>query len=173
MAGLGDLLMVKRIYDQALRSDYYADFESAVITFFGVPTIASTGCVHVDFDLHGHRLQDLERDPSPMHGINFGVIKTTNGCAFVATWPKQYKSCALFIESLLNRNPSEVPSLLIKFYFAYVENTYFSEKWWNELPPENTQHLTQLAGTKCQYGAPLEKSGLRHTEMEVRGIARS
>lgn len=166
-AGLLDLRAVKNIYDEALRSDNYATFHSAVLAFRGAPIIASTGSVHVDFDLQGNRLQSIARDPAPIHGLNFAIINTTEGCAFVATWPRQFDKCNAFISSLLHHEPANIPSLLIEFCFAYVENTYFSHEWWTKLQDANKRHIERLASIPVQYGLPLVQSGLHHAELEL------
>jgi hypothetical protein len=169
--GMQDLHAVKSIYDEALRTNNYATFHSAILTFRGMPVIASTGSVHVDFDLQGNRLQNIARDPTPIHGLNFGIIATTDGCAFVATWPTQFDKCNMFIRSLLHHDHATIPSLLIEFCFAYVENTYFSEAWWTSLPDANRRHIERLASIQVQYGTALAQSGLRHTELELTGTA--
>jgi hypothetical protein len=165
--GLQELRILKGTYDEILRTGDYSALHTAVLWFRGDPCVASTGIVHVDFDLRGGRLQNLAKDPPPMHGLTFGVLSTTEGCAFVAAWPAEFHKCDEFIRSLLTYERDEVPSLLTEFFFAYVENTYFSEAWWSALPESNRKHLMHLAGIPVQYGYPLVYSRLRHVGWEL------
>jgi hypothetical protein len=165
-AGLNELWDLKAVYDQILRTEDYSLLHSLVLWFQGSPCVASTSIVHADFDLHGKRLQNLARDPAPIHGFTFAVIATAEGCAFVAAWLARFDKCDALIRSLLSYDSRELPSLLIEFFFAYVENTYFSEAWWSTLPEVNRSRLTHLAGIPVQYGNPFSYSGLRHVEWE-------
>jgi hypothetical protein len=126
-AGLEDLQLVKKVYENAFRGNDYSSFHRAVLTFHGTPAVASTGSVHVDFDLHGKRLQNIARDPQTIHGFNFAITKAVEGCAFAASWPAEFNKCNAFIRSLLEHPHSKIPSLLTEYCFAYVENTYFSD----------------------------------------------
>ena len=161
-AGLKEVRGLKKVYEDILHTQDYSRVHSTVLWFRGAPHVASTGAVHVDFDLRGNRLQNLARDPMPIHGLTFGMLSTADGCAFVAGWPADFEKCDVFIRSLLSHCPEEVPSLLVEFFFAYVENTYFSEAWWEVLPQVNRDRLMQLAGIPIFYGRALRYSGLRH-----------
>ena len=172
-AGLEDLHFVKGLYDEAFRTNDCTAFHSAILTFCGTPIIASTGSVHVDFDLQGRRLQNIARDPAPIHGLNFAIAKIADGCACVATWPAQFHKCDTFFASLLQHKEDRIPSLLMEFCFAYVENTYFSATWWKNLPSPNQRHIEHLAGIQVQYGQPLQQSGLRHTTLELTNVTLS
>lgn len=115
--GLRELREVRRVYDGILRSEDYSQLHTTVLWFRGGPCVASTSIVHVDFDLDGNRLQNLDTDPSPIHRLTFGVISTPEGCAFVAAWPAAFRKCDDFIRSLLKRRPDVIPSLLTEFFF--------------------------------------------------------
>lgn len=160
--GLREVRTLKQVYDDVLRTEGYSRLHSAALWFRGDSHVASTGAVHVDFDLRGNRLQNLARDPMPIHGFTFGMLSTSDGCAFVAAWPAEFEKCDVFIRSLLGHDPEEVPSLVVEFVFAYVENTCFSEAWWNALPQTNRERLMKLAGIPIHYGTALRYSGLRH-----------
>jgi hypothetical protein len=166
-AGLQEARALKGLYDDILGSGDYSLLHSAVLSFRGTPSVASTGAVHVDFDLRGKRLQNLDSDAGPIQATTFGVLSTSEGCAFVAVWPAGHSKCDDFIRSLLSYESEGLTSLLTEFFFAYVENTYFSEAWWSSLPVSNQERLTSLAGTMVQYGKPLRYSGLRHVSWEL------
>ena len=38
-----------------------------------------------------------------------------------------------------------LPSILVQFMFAHVENTYFSHRWWMSLAEAERNHLRDLA----------------------------
>jgi hypothetical protein len=168
-AGLHEMRELKGLYDHILQTEDYFLLHRAVFWFRGDPCVASTGAVHVDFDLRGKRLQNVATDPVPIHGLTFGLLATAEGFALVAAWPVQFHYCDEFLRSLLSYEREVVPSLLTEFFFAYVENTYFSEAWWAALPEANRARLTHLAGIMIQYGKPLRYSGQRHVSLELSG----
>ena len=79
-----------------------------------------------------------------------------------------FSKCDAFVRSLLSYDHSEIPSLLTEFFFAYVENTYFSQAWWcAALSEPSKRRLTSLAGIPVFYGRPLRYSGLKHVDWEL------
>jgi hypothetical protein len=114
-----------------------------------------------------NRLQNVAVDPAPLHGLTFGMISASGGYAFVAAWPASFQKCDDFIRSLVKRDKSELPSLLTEFFFAYVENTYFSPVWLTSLPGPNRRRLMDLANIRVQYGSAFFHSGLRHVGWEL------
>jgi hypothetical protein len=127
--------------------------------FEGDISVASTGLVHTDFDVNGVRLQNLG-DPNTFgQGLAFGVVATDTGGAVVFSWPSEYDACHSFMDTLLQRGVDELPSLVVQFMFAYVENTYFSHEWWHALPESAQKHIMRLARNTIQYGDPVDFSG--------------
>lgn len=165
--GLQEARELKKVYEHILHTNNYSLLHSVVLPFRGTPCVASTGTVHVDFDLHGNRMQNLAKDPSPVHGLTFGVVSIPDGCAFVAAWPAEFDKCDDFVRSLLSYGREEVASLLVEFFFKYVENTYFSETWWSALPTENKRRISDIVRMPIPYGTPLSYSGLRHVAWEL------
>ena len=88
--GLRELRVLKASYDRIAHQKATETLASVVIWFKGHPGIASTGTVHVDFDLRGKRLQNIARDPSPIHGLTFGLISTHERLRRLAGIPIQY-----------------------------------------------------------------------------------
>jgi hypothetical protein len=41
--------------------------------------------------------------------------------------------------------PERIGGLLVQMMFAYVENTFFAESWWNERPMLQQQRIRRLA----------------------------
>ena len=165
--GLAELFSLKRFYDGALDGNDPGLMHHVILWFRGAPCLASTGAVHVDFDLNGVRLQNLGTAPSPAHSLTFGVVSTTDGCAVAAIWPATFHCCDRFIDSLMGQKEADVPSVLAEFFFAYVENTYFSEAWWIGLPEPSKKRLAELAAVVIQYGSPFYYSGLKHMELDL------
>jgi len=83
--------------------------------------------------------------------LALGVVATPDGGAVVLTWPESHTAPRLFVESMLSRGIERLPSLLVQFIFAYVENTYFSGHWWDLLPDGDRQHLASLAEISNAY----------------------
>ena len=59
---------------------------------------------------------------------------------------------------MLERGIEALPGLLTQFMFAYVENTFFSNEWWQSLTHTDRQHLTELARISNAYYTDFEYS---------------
>jgi hypothetical protein len=64
----------------------------------------------------------------------------------------------------------EIPSLLIEFMFAYVENTYFSKDWWDSLEQTKRDRLKHLAVLFSGYGGFWRYSRMKFTNWKVTNI---
>lgn len=168
--GNEDLESTKQLYDKALTLNLYNSIQRVIIYFKGTLSFASTGVVCTEFDFNGRQLQNLSTAKVPAHSLSFGIAAMEEGGAFVATWPKEFAKCDEFINSLLTERTEDIPSILIEFVFAYVENTYFSECWWNSLPSAQSASLKELAGVPVPYGSPLQYSRMRYLDWSVVSI---
>lgn len=168
--GNEDLESTKQLFDKALTANLYNSIERVIIYFKGTLSFASTGVVHTEFDFNDRQLQDLSTAKVPAHSLSFGIAAMEQGGAFVATWPKEFTKCDEFINSLLTVRTEDLPSILIEFAFAYIENTYFSEIWWKSLAPAQSARLKELAGVLVQYGSPLRYSRMKYLDWSIVGI---
>lgn len=148
---------IKDIYDKALVDDGYHFFNYVSISFSGSLSVVSTGMMTPDFSLRGEKLQDY----SNFFGENlfFGIISKGGRNHFVFHWPSKFEKVTKYMGSVLNLNKFKLPDFLVQFSFRYVENTYFSEKWWNDLSIRNKKFISKLAFDMQQYGYPLIVEG--------------
>lgn len=152
--GYGFVKAIKCIYDKALIAGDYQSFNYLSISFTGSLSVVSTGMMTPDYSLTGKQLQDYFN----FFGENlfFGFISNGGQNYVVFHWPKKYTKVTNYIESILTLNKSELPNFIVQFIFRYVENTYFSEKWWNSLSNEDKNFIVSLASDMQQYGYPLK-----------------
>ena len=59
-------------------------------------------------------------------------------------WLSSDEACGRFIDSLGQISRKLLPSILVQFMFAHVENTYFSDAWWSSLSEKQQSHLKEL-----------------------------
>ena len=122
----------------------------AVIEFKGELCLSCSGAVTPDYDLEGNQLQVLH-EGGQLEALLFGITVTKDGGAAVFTWPDQQAAPLAFVSSLLKRGTDCLPSCLVQFMFTFIENTFFSARWWNSLSQANRTHLTALARIANPY----------------------
>lgn len=130
---LEDLDSAKKHMDRVLLSGDLAGFCAVTLEFDGPLTLATSGTLTPDVDLNGNRLQVLHDLNAKMEWLSIAVDATLSGGVVVLSWSSAAEKPALFVESLLAREPEEILSLLPKLIFFYLENTYFSPSWWSHL----------------------------------------
>jgi hypothetical protein len=143
---LKDLQKLKMEADEQLLTMQYSGWKNAVIHCSGDLCVASTGVVSPNRDMAGNALQVLHDQDSDIQQLPFGIEATADGGAAVFTWRTSDAAPNQFVQSLLANDKRKLPHLLVQFIFAFIENTYFSEDWWNSLSPVNRDHLATLAG---------------------------
>jgi hypothetical protein len=130
--GLKDFEALKSIYDSALKAKRYSDFRRCIIIFIGDISLASIGVMSPDFDIKGHKLQNIADPFISIEGIAVGTIGTETGGAIVFSWPRHFTLCEKFVNSLISHS-TDLPSNLVTLFFSYIENTFFSKKWFDRL----------------------------------------
>ena len=161
---------IKNLYDLSLQKNDFTDINYVVISFDGDVSVVSTGIVSPDFDVNGKRLQDITDFTKELEALTFGVVSTPTGGAFVFSWSSQFKICSEFVNTLLSSPEEKIPSLLIEFIFAYVENTYFSKDWWDSLDKTKCNRIRQLAILPSGYGGFWRYSRIKFTNWKITGI---
>lgn len=148
--GIKDLKKVKRMYDQALSTKRYHDFEFSVIILNGRQDIVSTGYINTCTDLFGNKLYELtDNKVSIAEGCAVSLInvkfENTDKVSLILSWPKEYKTSSLFAESILRYDTNKLPNAIMQLIFTQIENTFFSEEWWTRLDDKNRTIITRLS----------------------------
>ncbi|MCI0717902.1 MAG: SEC-C domain-containing protein [Acidobacteria bacterium] len=156
--GLASFQRLKAVMDEQLLKANYNGWSRVVVAFRGELCVASTGTVSPNRDLEGRQLQVAHDPHAVQESLLYGVVAVPGGGAVVLTWRSLEKAPKSFVESLLRKEKRSLPSLLVQFMFAYVENTYFSGAWWDSLPKVDRQHLQLLASISNPYYADFSYS---------------
>lgn len=149
--GLSDSRKLKTVMDKDLLAGSYGEWSNAVVEFDGDLCISCTGAISPDYDLEGNRLQVLHDDEHVLESLMFGMTATDAGGAAVFTWLKKDSAPGTFIKSLLQKKEDLLPSILVQFMFTYIENTFFSARWWDSLSELHQGHLAALARISNPY----------------------
>jgi hypothetical protein len=149
--GLSDSQKLKTAMDAQLLAGTYEGCSSAVVKFDGDLCIGCTGSMTPDHDLEGKRLQTLHDDSTPLESLLFGMAVTDAGGAAVFTWSDKEAAPRAFVDSMLKNSADQLPSILVQFMFTYIENTFFSGRWWDSLSNLHQGHLAALARISNPY----------------------
>lgn len=161
-AGLRDIKQLKARMDRAFLNRQFDTWESRVINFTGDLCFATTGVISPNLDLRGREIQRLHRLDSQMEAMTVAVVSRPGGGSFVLGWEKGSRKIEMFVESVESMPWSTLPSLLVQYSFAFLENTYFDPEWWNQLSPTARGLVERHARTINAYYnlSPLENETL-------------
>lgn len=149
--GLEDFQKLKSIMDEQLLKRDHSRWKKAIIRFRNDLCVTGTGAVSPNRDLGGKPLQILHDLDSEIQELMFGVVATPDGGAAIFTWQACDSAPNQFVGSLLAKEKRSLPSLVVQFIFAYIENTYFSGDWWTSLSRANREHIENLAAIGDAY----------------------
>jgi hypothetical protein len=168
--GLAEFMEQKSFMDTQLLKKDYDGWSRLLIRFNGDICVASIGVVSPNRDLDGNPLQSLHDLTIPMQSLFCGIDVTPEGGAFIFSWRTEHEAPRTFVKSLLKRSTNKLPTLLVQFLFAYIENTVFSTGWWESLSEFNREQLTGLAGISNPYYTDLDFSAIRVVPWQVTDI---
>lgn len=149
--GLESYRKIKSLMDDQLLSKNYTGWSRVTIHFEGDLCITSTGIITPNRDLNGKVLQVLHDPDSELQPLMASVIANSNGGTISFIYRSDHDACDGFITSLLSTTPDKLPSLIVQMFFVYIENTFFSSKWWSSLSEEHRDQIRLLAGITNAY----------------------
>lgn len=168
--GLDDFKKTLDIYTNHYKLCKWDEFNSASFYFTGDLSLAVSGTFSPDFSLAGERLQMLTPNVQFVENLSINTLTTKNGYAIVFSWPKVFKKCTRFVESLSAIDKNLLPSRLIELIFSYIENVYFSKTWVDGLPKSVRVDIEKMARNPIQYGKAVCFTGNTYTNWEIAEI---
>ncbi|MEE9384562.1 MAG: hypothetical protein V3V08_14250 [Nannocystaceae bacterium] len=152
--GLRDFFTLKDEMDSHLLSGEYGQWQGVVVRFQGELSVAVTGMVSPDRTMDGEPLQNVADPNHRQESLLLGTVVTDDGAGVVLLWHRDDSIPTRFLESLL-ADVEHLPSLLVQFIFAYIENVYFSASWWDSVTPAMQHHVAALAGIRDAYATEI------------------
>jgi hypothetical protein len=145
------LLEQKKSADRKLLERVYSDWQFACLEFEGELCIATCGAPTPTIDLEGNQLQVLHDPNDQLQHLYLSVVACPTGVAVVFGWRKTFTAPERMVQSLLKLPEPLIGSYIVQYIFAHLENTCFSQTWWNTLAQSQQRHIRSLAGISNPY----------------------
>jgi hypothetical protein len=169
MKGTEDLKETLNLYVSHYKKSY-DEFKSASFYFTGDLSVVVGGTFAPDFTINEERIQSLEPGVKFVENLSINTLNTGKGYAIVFSWPKKYEKCTKFIESLIAVENELLPSRLIEIIFSYIENSYFSKAWIDNLGNEKRGIIEAMARNPIQYGKPIKFTDNTYTNWKIERV---
>jgi hypothetical protein len=150
---VSELMQQKQWADQALLARAYSDWRFVCLEFEGPLCIATSGAPTPTKDLEGNQLQVLHDPSNPLQHLYLSVIACPVGAAVVFGWRKNLAAPEQMVKSLLKLPDGLLATNIVQYVFAHLENTCFSQSWWNTLDSNRQRQVRLLAGIGNPYYA--------------------
>jgi hypothetical protein len=144
--GFAGLKHHKSIFDAALLTRDYEQFEFAYFTSSSTCPVQLSGLLYPDFDFQGNYLQDLGNHEKPLDLITFFTAPIKEGWAFGFGWHvSSNRTCIPFIQSLAQRSATGemVEDALLRFSLSCCENHAVRISWWDGLDEASRAAATE------------------------------
>lgn len=141
--GLAGLNYHKILYDQALATEDYEQFEFTFFISTKPCNIQLSGQLYPDYDFEGYQLQDLGELAKPLDLITFFTAPTIEGWVFCFAWHvSSSKTCTQLLRSLASRvqNGENLQDALLRFSLSCCENHAIRISWWEQLSIESKRN---------------------------------
>jgi len=140
------------IFEEAIRQNNYEKFESACYFFSGSMDVVSSSVIHCEFDCSGNKLIDMWDLEVDAQMLSHTIVDTDSGGAIVFVWLKGQEHPERVIASFDSLPNDEKGDIFVQYCFVNCENTFFSEKWWNNLDNAQKSKLQQYANALYYEG---------------------
>ncbi len=123
----------KSIYDEVLLSKEYVTMNYFIVFIDKCPEILCSGESILETDFHGNRFHQLGRADIDQNIMTFSIIPTDNGGAVCFSTLDNSEDTKSFFSSLKSLSKEQLPNAIVRYSFAYYENTFISPSWWESL----------------------------------------
>lgn len=141
--GIRDFERERKRYAEAM-GEGASGFSFCHVYCEGTPTVVTSGAFSPPFDWKGNLLQRIAR-MEQAHICALTTNAAERGFVYCFSWPKEYTACEVFVRSLTESGEDELPSLLMIPSLWFLQNTYFSPRWWTGLDEEIRERLGEHA----------------------------
>lgn len=134
--GLSGLQHHKEIYDKALQTESYDQFEFVYFDSSSQCNIQLSGLLYPDFDFEGGFLQQIGSADSPLDLITFFTAPVDHGWVFGFAWHvSSNKTCMPFVRSLASKvyDGEKPEDAIFRFALSCCENHAIRISWWDNL----------------------------------------
>jgi len=167
--GMNDLKQVIDFYQNAYKENNYEKFSSLIIHFMGNLSIAISGAFSPAYSITGKKIQDITPNTETIEKISISTLVTNSGFALVFSYPSKFTSCNEFIDSIYQTEKGNLPSKIVEFMFSYIENTYFSKEWFDQLDDNLKNNIIRMA-TTLHCNMPISFTNSEYTDWEITEI---
>ena len=130
---LNEHLQRKARLDRMLLSRDYSDLHFLVLELDANPGVATAGVFAPEVGFLDEPLQDITDLKTPLQHVSYSIIPNAMGGHVVMGWDGDSPAVERFADSLLALDPSNWPDAILTVAFESIENTYFSQAWWDSL----------------------------------------
>lgn len=152
--GLTDSKRYKTMMDTELLETTFGAYQSLFVSFDGEMAIVAAGAPTPNRSLSGEELLVLSDPGAAMHRLYVGMVLRDGGGAVIFVWRKGESAPERFIGDLQALDWRRMPSIIVQFMLAHIENSYFSNKWWASLLDGEKDHVRNLARMGDPYYTP-------------------
>ena len=152
-SALKDLNAIAEGVKKELLSEDFSKFSTLRVYLRKKPNILCSGAFHPEYDLYGTRLSSLASSEPLRDILAINVlpisqnINQNNGVA-ILSWRNidPQRDSKKLIDSLLEVPKDEILNVLIHLIFEYIQNVYFSPKWWESRDAGVKNRVYELSG---------------------------
>lgn len=147
-AGISDAEILKLIYEESLKTDYYEALKFLVISYKDPFHFAFNGGFTPQFNVCGEMIQDLSNLSEVMDIMLISNIIGKDLNYILLAWKSDSKPCNAFIDSLTQYDLTKLSTILMGIILTYIENFFFSESWWKSFSVMKRDKILRLVNSQ-------------------------
>lgn len=158
---LEEMAVLREKFNSAITQEKYDAFESRCYYFRGDLDVVSSSVFQCEYDFSGNKLIDMWDLSLDAQMLSHTVVDTEDGGAIIFVWLKGESDPSTVVTSFDGIPNDEKGDIFIQYCFINCENTFFSEKWWNNLSANEKALIERYANTFYYEGGRYTANGKR------------
>lgn len=133
--------------------------------------VVTSGAFMPDYDYDNKQINDYKTDD--VHWVALNIFSDLKNGLILFSWIDNEKS-EQFIKSLLKQD--DITNKAIELAFTNIENTFFSEKWWNSLKTIKKSRIEKMVLSWIHYDmnsgeyTGIRRNNLHYLDFDVESI---
>lgn len=151
-------ITLRERFESAILNNDFKAFRSKCYTFTGNLDVVSTSAFQCEFDFDGNKLVDMWDLSFDAQILSHSIVDTEDGASIIFVWLADEESPEQVVNSFDKIPSDQKGDIFIQYCFVNCENTYFSTKWWEQLPDNLKSLLLRYAKTLYYEGGKYEST---------------
>lgn len=135
---------LKKVWDDDFRNSNFDELSYVLIEFDDVLPLLTSEVFFPEYDFSGKLVQKMKSETGSLDVIHFNIFVQGGRSYALFSCSRMRSAGNQFLDSVMDIDPDDLSSAIIRFCFDTSDNTFLRPSWWQHLQPERKSRLLKL-----------------------------